>query len=122
MLLDHDFAQLRFELLADLATPRAAFETLMLPRSLLNRRNVLSNLVVAGAIAMMHRKENAKRPRKERIKHRMVSSMVVPFQSVRISAAIKRIRGLDHSTRDGRRDGARAANGICDLIPESEGR
>jgi len=41
MLLDNDFARLRFELLSDLATPRAAFEALMLSRSLLNRRNVL---------------------------------------------------------------------------------
>src|SRR5262249_37117892 len=47
MLEGHDFARLRLEPAADLATPRAIFEGPMRPGCLLNRRNVLPGLVVA---------------------------------------------------------------------------
>ena len=60
MLLGNDFARLRFELAADLATPRAVFEGLSRPSCLLNWRNVLPGLVVALTVAMMQRIENAK--------------------------------------------------------------
>src|SRR5262249_20382088 len=43
-----------------LATPRAVFEALVLPRCLLNGRNVLPSLVIARAISMMQRIEDAK--------------------------------------------------------------
>src|SRR5215472_1751265 len=41
-------------------TPRAVFEALSRPRRLLNRRNVLPSLVVARAVSMMQRVEDAK--------------------------------------------------------------
>jgi hypothetical protein len=40
MLEGHDFARLRLELAADLATPRAVFEALAQPRCLLEGRDV----------------------------------------------------------------------------------
>src|SRR5262249_2830091 len=60
MLEGHDIARLRFEFAADLATPGAVFEGLMHPSRLLRRRNVLPGLVVAWAVSMMQRIENAK--------------------------------------------------------------
>src|SRR5262249_35098860 len=60
MLLGHDITRLRFEFAADLAAPRAVFEALMHPRCLLDRRDVLPGLVVAGAVSMMECIEDAK--------------------------------------------------------------
>ena len=54
MLLDDNFTRLRYELGADLAAPCAEFEAPVLPRALLNGRNVFPRLVVARAVAMMH--------------------------------------------------------------------
>src|SRR5208337_2620772 len=51
---------LGLELGTDLATPRAVFEALSLPRCLLNGRNVLPSLVVARTVSMMQRVEDAK--------------------------------------------------------------
>lgn len=60
MLEGHDFARLRFESVADLATSRAIFEGLMRPSCLLDRRNVFLGIVVARTIATMQRIENSK--------------------------------------------------------------
>ena len=60
MLEGYDVTRLRFELAAHLAAPRAVFKALVHPRCLLNRRNVLPGLVVAWAVSMMQRIENAK--------------------------------------------------------------
>src|SRR5690349_13693953 len=60
MLRDDTFSRLRGELGTDLATPRTEFESLMLPRCPLNRRDVLPTLVVAWTITMMQCVENAK--------------------------------------------------------------
>src|SRR6516162_2953836 len=62
MLLGHYFARLWLEFAADLAAPRAVFEGLMRPRCLLDRRNVLPSLVVAGTVSVMQRIKNAKAP------------------------------------------------------------
>ena len=51
---------MRFELAADLATPRAVFERLVRPRRLLNGRYVLPSLVVARTVSTMQRIEDAK--------------------------------------------------------------
>src|SRR5262245_13084272 len=53
MLCGDDLARLRLELGTDLATPRAVFEALVLPRCLLNGRNVLPGFVVARTVSMM---------------------------------------------------------------------
>src|SRR5206468_8215578 len=55
MLEGHDFARLRLELAADLATPHAVFEALSRPSCLLDRRNVLPSLVVALTVTTMQR-------------------------------------------------------------------
>src|SRR5262249_23508859 len=55
-----DLAWLRLELGPDLPTPRAVFEALSRPRRPLNGRNVLPSLVVARAVSMMQRVEDAK--------------------------------------------------------------
>jgi hypothetical protein len=60
MLQGHDFARLRLELAADLATPRAVFERLIQPGCLLDGRYVLPSLVVAWTVATMQRIEDAK--------------------------------------------------------------
>src|SRR5262249_39045975 len=60
MLEGHDVARLRRELGTDLAAPRAVCESLVRPRCLLDRRNVLPGLVVARAISMMHGVEDPK--------------------------------------------------------------
>src|SRR5262252_9770084 len=59
MLERHDVARLRYELSADLATPRPVFEGLARPGCLLDGRDVLPSLVVAWTVAMMQRIENA---------------------------------------------------------------
>src|SRR4029450_2424586 len=58
MFLSDDIAGLRCEFAADLATPCAVFEGLARPAFLLDRRNVLPGLIIARAVAMMHRIEN----------------------------------------------------------------
>src|SRR5262245_22167085 len=50
----------RHEFGTELATPRTVFESLVLPCSSLNRRNVGPRFVVARTISMMHRIEDAK--------------------------------------------------------------
>src|SRR5215469_7716866 len=50
----------RHEFGTELATPFAVFESLVLPRGSLNRRNVGPRLVVARTISMMHRIEDTK--------------------------------------------------------------
>src|SRR5215510_5378203 len=56
----HDVARLRCEFAADLTAPRPVFEGLVRPGRLLDRRNVLPGLIVARAISMMQRIEDAK--------------------------------------------------------------
>src|SRR5262245_58791730 len=56
----HDVAHLRCELAADLATPGPVLEGLSLPGCLLDGSNVLPGLIVAGAVSMMQRIEDAK--------------------------------------------------------------
>src|SRR5262249_34519935 len=76
------FARLRRELGTDLATPCPVFESLVRPRCLLDRRNVLPGLVVARAISMMQRIEDAKprRPRRiEDLDH--MSNILVRFSN-----------------------------------------
>src|ERR1700746_3772675 len=60
MFLGDNFAWLRLELGADLATPSAELECLGFPPSHLDWRNVLPSLVIAWPIAMMHRIKNVK--------------------------------------------------------------
>ena len=60
MLKDHGFTRLRFEVFADLTSPRAVFERLTRPGSLLDRRNVPPGLVVAGTVTTMQWIENTK--------------------------------------------------------------
>src|SRR5215475_8628114 len=60
MLRCNDLAWLGLELGTDLATPRAVFEALVLPRGSLDRRDVRPCFVVAGTISMMHGIEDAK--------------------------------------------------------------
>src|SRR6476469_7266646 len=67
MLEDHGFTGLGLKLLTDLTSPRAVFERLTRPGSLLDRRNILPRLVVAGTIATMKRIENTKLGRARRI-------------------------------------------------------
>src|SRR5262249_35260629 len=55
-----DFTWRRYEFGAELATPCAVFEALVLPRCSLNRSNVGPRFVVAGTIPMMHGIEDAK--------------------------------------------------------------
>src|SRR5262245_40007071 len=55
----HDVARLRRELAADLAAPGPVLEGLMRPGRLLDGSNVLPGLVVARAIPMMQRIEDA---------------------------------------------------------------
>src|SRR6516164_5195403 len=55
-----NLAWLRVELGTDLATPRSVFEALVLPRCLLNGRDVLPGLVVARTVSMMQRVEDVK--------------------------------------------------------------
>src|SRR5215510_16579192 len=55
----HDVAHLRCELAADLATPGPVLEGLMRPGCLLDGGKVLPGLVVAGAVSMMQRIEDA---------------------------------------------------------------
>src|SRR5215470_16611687 len=59
MLKGHDIAWLRLEFAADLAAPRPVFEGLMRPGCLLDRRDVLPGLVVAGTVSTMQRIEDA---------------------------------------------------------------
>jgi hypothetical protein len=59
MLLRHDIARLRFELAADLASPRALSEDLTIPCGLLDWCNVLPGLVVARTVAVVHCIEDA---------------------------------------------------------------
>src|SRR6516225_3917233 len=62
MLEGHDIAlaRLRLEFAADLAAPRAVSEGLSQPRCLLDGRNVVPGLIVAWAVSMMQRIEDAK--------------------------------------------------------------
>jgi hypothetical protein len=60
MLRGDNLAWLRLELGTDLATPRAVFEALGLPRCLLDRRNVPPGLVVARTVSMVQRLEDPK--------------------------------------------------------------
>src|SRR5262249_22619656 len=59
MLKGHDVAHLRCELAADLAAPGPVLEGLVRPSCLLDGSNVLPGFVVAWAIPMMQRIENA---------------------------------------------------------------
>ena len=54
MLLHDGLTLLRCEFAADLATPRAVFESLSRPSCFLNRRNIFPALVVARTVPMMH--------------------------------------------------------------------
>src|SRR5215471_3762921 len=69
MLEGHDLARLRREFAADLAAPRPVFEASVPPGRPLDRRDVLPGLVVAGAVAMMHRVEDAKPRRPRRLQY-----------------------------------------------------
>src|SRR5215469_16205523 len=60
MFLRHNLTRQRGEFGTDLAAPCAVFESLSRPRKLLDRRNVLPVLVVARAVTMMQRIEDAK--------------------------------------------------------------
>src|SRR5215471_18665791 len=60
MLLGNDFARFGFELTADLAAPGTGLEALVLPRCLLNRRDVVPGLIVTRTVAMMHRVKHTK--------------------------------------------------------------
>src|ERR1700741_2245546 len=60
MLERHDVTGLRSEFAADLPAPGPVFEDLARPRPLLDGRNVLPGLVVAGTVPVMHRVEDAK--------------------------------------------------------------
>src|SRR5215813_2460246 len=60
MLQCDDLARLRCEFAAELATPRAIFEGLSRPGCLLDRRDILPGLVVAGTVPAMRRIEDAK--------------------------------------------------------------
>ena len=60
MLRGDNVAWLRLEPGTDLATPSAIFEALSQPPCLLNGRNILPGLVIAGTVSMMQRIENAK--------------------------------------------------------------
>ena len=60
MLRRDNFAWLRLEFSADLATPRTVFEGPVRPRRLLNGRNVLPSLVVARTVLAMQCIENTK--------------------------------------------------------------
>src|SRR6185369_4070392 len=60
MLEGDDIASLRREFAADLTAPRAVFEGLTQPASLLDRRQVFPGLVVARTVLTMQRIENAK--------------------------------------------------------------
>src|SRR5215813_11558360 len=59
VLLGHDVAWLRRKLRANLSSPCAGFEDLALHRCLLDGRDVLPALVIAWAIPMVHRVEDA---------------------------------------------------------------
>src|SRR5262249_10275629 len=59
MLKGNNVAWLRCKFAPDLAAPGAVFEGLVRPRCLLDGRNVLPTLVVARAISMMQRIEDA---------------------------------------------------------------
>src|SRR6185369_934952 len=67
MLEDHGLSGLGLELLTDLTSPRAVFKRLARPRSLLDGRDVLPRLVIAGTVATMQRIENMKFRRARRI-------------------------------------------------------
>src|SRR5262245_3146646 len=58
MLAGDNFARPRLKLGTDLTTPRAVFERLIRPTSLLNGRDILPSFVIARKIATMHRIEN----------------------------------------------------------------
>ena len=58
MLLGHDIARLGLELLAQLATPGAELERPTVPRRLLDGRDVLPRLVVAGPVPAVQRVEH----------------------------------------------------------------
>ena len=103
MLLGDDFARLRLELAADLATPRAAFEGLSRPRCPLDRCNILPGLLVARTVSMMQRIENAKfrLPRSiQDLQH--VSNTIIGFgyvlQAIPYLAALGNevVVGIDH--------------------------
>jgi hypothetical protein len=59
VLLGYNFTWRRHEFGAELATPCAEFEGPVLPCTFLNGRNVFPRLIVARAVAMMHRIEDA---------------------------------------------------------------
>ena len=69
MLEGHDLARLRGEFAADLAAPRPGFERLMHPGRLLDRRDVLPGLVVAGTVSTMQRVEDTKARLPRSIQH-----------------------------------------------------
>ena len=69
MLKGHDVPRLRGEFAADLAAPRPVFEGLMRPGCLLDRRDILPGLVVAGTVPMMQRIEDAKPRLPRRMQH-----------------------------------------------------
>src|SRR5262245_24285066 len=93
MLESHDIARLRLELAADLATPRAVFESLMRPGCFLNWRNVLPSLVVARMVSVMQRIENpdVRRSRSLEDLHHMRNTLVgfsYTFQTIPYFAAL----------------------------------
>jgi hypothetical protein len=60
MLRRHDLAGLTLEPGAQLSTPCAVFEALARPSSLLNWRNGLPGLIVAGTVSTMQRVDDLK--------------------------------------------------------------
>src|SRR5262245_17850864 len=66
----NDIIRLWNELVTDLAAPRAVLEGFSRPRSLLNWRDGLPRLVIAGAIATMERIEHTEPRLPRRIQNR----------------------------------------------------
>jgi hypothetical protein len=78
MLEGHDVAWLRGEFAADFAAPRPVLEGFTRPGGLLDRREVLPGLVVAGTVPMMQRVADAKprRPRRIEDLHHMRNTII----------------------------------------------
>src|SRR5215470_4951815 len=82
MLLSHNLTRSRGELAANLAAPCSVFKSLRRPGSLLDGRDVLPGLVVAGTVSMMQRVEHAKSrlPRRsQNLRH--MRNALVPFRN-----------------------------------------